>query len=76
MNSLKLLLIALMMTSLTACSATEISSEPTLCPVPVAYSRAFQVRMADELATLPGDSAVREAMKDYKVLRDQVRACQ
>ncbi len=45
------------------------------CPPVVEYSREFQARAAEELATLPDGSAILEMMSDYVVMRDQVRAC-
>ena len=45
------------------------------CPPVVEYSREFQARAAEELATLPDGSAIVEMMGDYVVMRDQVRAC-
>jgi len=34
-----------------------------------------QSRLAAEIETLPSDSALGEAIIDYKRLRDQLRAC-
>lgn len=62
------------MTLLIAGCATG-GSDTSVCPPVVEYSREFQVQMADELATLPPGAALREAMKDYAVMRDQARAC-
>ena len=56
---------------LAACSETIVASCP---PVPQ-YSQAFQSRLAAEIETLPSDSALGEAIIDYKRLRDQLRAC-
>ena len=56
---------------LTACSETIVASCP---PVPQ-YSQAFQSRLAAEITALPSDSALGEAIIDYKRLRDQLRAC-
>ncbi|MSO93507.1 MAG: hypothetical protein EXQ86_08940 [Rhodospirillales bacterium] len=58
---------------LAACAGA--SSDPTVCPPVVAYSRDFQARAADELAGLPAPSALEEMLKDYTSLRDQLRAC-
>jgi hypothetical protein len=45
------------------------------CPPIVEYSRAFQAQAAEELALLPGRSAIVEMMSDYAVMREQARAC-
>ncbi len=47
-----------------------------VCPPVVEYSREFQARTAEELAMLPGGSAVVEMMADYVVMKDQARVCQ
>ena len=41
----------------------------------VEYSGEFQVRVAEELATLPHGSAIVEMIGDYAVMRDQARVC-
>tara|TARA_R110000850_G_C9913616_1_gene460829 strand:+ start:456 stop:587 length:132 start_codon:yes stop_codon:yes gene_type:complete len=41
----------------------------------VGYSRAEQVRVAEELAALPDGAMITEWLADYAVLRDQARAC-
>ncbi|MGI3213398.1 MULTISPECIES: hypothetical protein [Roseovarius] len=41
----------------------------------MAYSRAEQVRVAEELAALLEDAVIVEWLADYAVLRDQARAC-
>ena len=48
----------------------------TACPALVDYSLDFQKQVAEELFTLPDGSALADAMADYSVLRQQVRACQ
>lgn len=45
----------------------------TCAPV-VEYSREFQARAAEELASLPHGSAIAEMLSDYAVMRDQARA--
>jgi hypothetical protein len=45
------------------------------CPPVVEYSREFQVRAAEELALLPGGSAIAEMLSDYAVMREQTRIC-
>jgi hypothetical protein len=42
----------------------------------VEYSRAEQLRVAEELAALTEGALIGEWLADYAVLRDQVRACQ
>ena len=61
---------------LTGCAAG--GSDPTIatvCPPVVEYSREFQRRAAEELASLPHGSAIGEMLSDYAVMRDQARAC-
>lgn len=43
--------------------------------VVVAYDRAFQALLADEIERLPPGAALERAMLDYARLRDQARAC-
>jgi hypothetical protein len=47
-----------------------------VCPPVVAYDRAFQARLADEIQRLPPGAALEQAMLDYARLRDQARASQ
>jgi len=61
-----------------ACSsgcATAVSRLVTTCPAIVRYDQAFLDRAADELVSLPEDSALDQMMRDYLVMRDQARAC-
>ena len=46
------------------------------CPVPVAYDDATSHKIQQELDSLPKDSALRKAMTDYEVERDNLRMCQ
>jgi len=71
-RALLLLVIATLL--LTAC-ATAPSSPSIVCPPVVAYDRAFQARLADEIQRLPPGAALEQAMLDYARLRDQARAC-
>ena len=48
----------------------------TVCPRIVGYSKDEQVQAADELDKLPKGAELREMMKDYAHLRDQLRRCQ
>jgi len=41
----------------------------------VAYSKAEQLRLADEVAALPEGALIVGWLADYAVLRDQVRTC-
>ena len=71
-QALPLLVIATL--SLTAC-ATAPSRPSIVCPPVIAYDRAFQARLADEIQRLPPGAALDRAMLDYARLRDQARAC-
>ena len=71
-QALPLLVIATL--SLTAC-ATAPSRPSIVCPPVIAYDRAFQARLADEIQRLPPGAALERAMLDYARLRDQARAC-
>jgi hypothetical protein len=41
----------------------------------MAYSRAEQLRLAEEVAALPEGALIVGWLADYAVLRDQVRTC-
>jgi hypothetical protein len=41
----------------------------------VAYSKAEQLRLAEEVAALPEGALIVGWLADYAVLRDQVRTC-
>ena len=45
------------------------------CPPVEEYSREFQARPVEELATLRDGSAIVDMMGDYAVMREQARAC-
>ena len=45
------------------------------CPQIKVYSQKFQDDLAVELDSLPEGAVIPEAISDYAVLRDQVRAC-
>ena len=66
---------ALALALLSGCATAGSNVSPVACPELVAYSPAFQDRLADEVATLPAGAALITAMVDYGALRDQVRAC-
>jgi hypothetical protein len=42
----------------------------------VAYSKAEQDKVAEEVAALPDGAVIVDWLADYAVLRDQTRACQ
>jgi len=71
MKSLHTALIAVLL--LTACATANFNRLG--CPTVIEYSDAFQVELADALDALPTDSPIHVAMSDYKVIRDQARAC-
>ena len=75
---LKALSLVLGMTLLTACASTVYKTEVEVyCPSIKIYSEAFNNRLADEIEDLPADSqAISEAISNYIVLRDKVRACE
>lgn len=54
-------------------AACETSS--SACPPVRDYPKAFVGQLAAELAALPAGTAIEDAIADYIVLRDQVRAC-
>jgi hypothetical protein len=56
---------------LTACETVNSS-----CPPIRDYSPSHQAMLANRLDLLPEGDIILETMKDYKILRDQVRACQ
>jgi hypothetical protein len=62
-----------MLLSLTACGATDRFNALT-CPDVQAYSKALQQKAALELCS-QNVPTLAEFMKDYKVMRDQARAC-
>jgi len=51
-------------------------SKISVCPPVTNYSREFLAKAADDLDTLPPDSALDRMMQDYGTLRAQLRACQ
>ncbi len=61
---------------LTACAEVGFDAPPGACPPVVAYSRAEQARVAEEVAALPEGALIVSWLADYAVLRDQARACQ
>ena len=62
---------------LTGCTTAGFEQAgPDACPPVVDYSRAEQVRVAEEVAALPKGAVIVGWLADYTVLRDQARACQ
>lgn len=58
-------------TSLLIASCATTSS----CPPVKEYSREFREQLAREVRALPDGTATEQALADYVVLREQVRAC-
>ena len=67
-------LLAIATLSLTA-YATAPSRPSVVCPPVVAYDRAFQARLADEIQRLPPGAALERAMLDRARRRDEAHAC-
>ena len=64
------------MISLSGCAKVGSDAPPSVYPPVVDYSRAEQVRVAEEIAALPEGALIVEWLADYAVLRAQVRACE
>ncbi len=63
-------------TSLLAACATATSERATgTCPPLPAYDADLRAKAADELSLLPPNSAIEQLLRDYAVLREQLRAC-
>ncbi|MCR9148150.1 MAG: hypothetical protein NXH74_13285 [Rhodobacteraceae bacterium] len=72
----RLAVLAIATSLLTGCATAGFEAGGVAaCPPVVEYSREFQARAAEELATLADGSAVVEMVADYAVFRDQTRAC-
>ena len=52
-----------------------LSLNVTTCPPLSRYSKAFTAQVAAEVEKLPEGSATEEMLKDYSVLREQLRMC-
>ena len=52
------------------------ASYVSACPPPVEYSPETSARLADELEALPPESIIPGIIGDYRLLREQLRACQ
>ena len=60
---------------LTACATAPSSPVAISCPPIKAYTAAQLSRAANELSALPDGSVLAGMSDDYRILRDQVRAC-
>lgn len=60
---------------LTGCAMAGFDAVPSACPPVVTYSEAEQMRVADEVATLPEGALFPDWLADYAVLRDQAQVC-
>jgi hypothetical protein len=59
---------------LSACG-TASSNPACVCPPIKEYSWEFQKKLAAEVEAAPEGAAFTEALKDYAVLRGQIRTC-
>lgn len=60
---------------LTACAGGSFDTVASACPPVVEYSRAEQVKVAEELSAMPEAAFISEWLTDYAVLRKQVSVC-
>lgn len=67
--------LAAAMTFLTGCAGVGSEAPYSACPPVVEYSRAEQVRVAEELEALSEGALIVGWMADYAVLREQARRC-
>ncbi len=75
MRSKKRLLAALVLVTSLLTSCAGVNSNPSACPQVRPYTKAFQNRLADELAALPEGSVLVIVVADYSQLRKEVLAC-
>ena len=54
---------------------TAASEGQVPCPPVVDYSQVEQVRVAEEVDSLPESAMIVQMLSDFAVLRDQARAC-
>jgi hypothetical protein len=59
---------------LAGCATARSDGAP--CPPVVTYNPEFLARAADELNVRPPGSAIEQMLADYRVMRDQARACE
>ena len=64
---------ALALTLLSGCGLVNFNV--TACPPIARYSKSFTGQVAAEVEKLPEGSAIEEMLKDYSVLREQLRMC-
>lgn len=62
------------MSFVSACSTT-ISKPVFVCPTVKEYTKEFREKAVSELDLLPVPSSIEEMIKDYSVLRKQVKIC-
>lgn len=60
--------------SLTNCAGVKRSEAVGYCPQIVNYPPAFTRQLGDEMQTVREGTALATVVKDYKVLRDEIRA--
>jgi hypothetical protein len=61
---------------LNACARVDSEGSHGACPPVVEYSRAEQIQVSEEVATLPEGAIIVAWLSDYFVLREQVQACE
>ena len=72
----RLAVLAIATSWLTGCATAGFeASGVAACPPVVEYSRDFQARAAEELASLSDGSTIAEMLNDYAVMREQARLC-
>ncbi len=47
----------------------------TVCPPLPQWSQIYQGKLVDELERLPNGSSIKEALREYVKLREQIRRC-
>jgi hypothetical protein len=62
--------------SSTGCATVGSEEPPSACPPVVAYSRAEQIHVAEEIAALPEGAWIVDWLADYALLRGQLSVCQ
>ena len=60
---------------LAACATATSERATGTCPPLPAYDADLRAKAADELSLLPPNSAIEQLLRDYAVLREQLRAC-
>lgn len=67
--------IALSLVLVLGACTTATTTAVTACPPVPAYDRPFLARAAEEVGRLPEGSAIEAMLRDYAMVRDQLRAC-